>query len=134
LANGVGWGGLRTKTSKQQGVEGLDNFIRKLKRFYVWGKGDEFEKFEFEIARIAKETLGFPCFFGSEGKVLHEEELIRGTLFIQDREDTLVCGEEAELKLKLRHKVYIVDIGDGDWIGIAPIEVISVEMQGERHG
>ena len=121
------------RTSKGQEVEGLDDFIRKLKRFYNWGKGDEFEKFEFEIAGIAKETMGFPCFFESGGsRVLHEEELIRGTLFIQDREDTLVCGEgnEVELKLKLKHKVYVVDIGDGDWIGIAPIEVISVEIAG----
>lgn len=112
-------------------VEGLDAFIRRLKWFYTWGKGDEFEYFEFTIADIAEETLGFPCFFETGGgRVAHEEELIKDTLFIQEREDTLICGEndEVKLRLKLRHKVYVVDIGDGDWIGMAPIEVVDVEV------
>jgi hypothetical protein len=112
-------------------VEGLDDFIRGLKRFYTWGKGDEFEKFEFEIAYIAEDTLGFPCFFEiGGGKVLREEELIKDTLFFQEREDTLVCGEndEVKLRLKLRHRVYVVDIGDGDWIGWAPVEILDVDV------
>jgi hypothetical protein len=77
--------------------------------------------------------LGFPCFFEVESpnrKVLYEQELIKDTLFYQEREDILVCGEDGKVKLrlKLRHKVYVVDIGDGDWIGWAPIEINSVEV------
>jgi hypothetical protein len=105
-------------------VEGLEDFRHELGRFYARGRGYEFNDFEFKIARIAEETLGVPCFFeDDEGSVLFEEELIEDVLYIQEREDILVCGDK---RLKLRHKVYLVDFGNGDWIGMAPIDVIDV--------
>ena len=112
-------------------VNGLNDFIRELRRFYARGKGADLETFVAMISDIAEKTLGFPCYFDLElGRgVIREEELIEDTLFVQEREDVLVCEDDKlKLKLKLHHRILVVDIEYSNWIGVAPVKILDLNL------
>lgn len=118
---------------KKQGeeVKDLRDFVYELRRFYARGRGYELLDFEMKVATIAEETLGTPCYFNWEKeKVLFEEALIDGILYIQHREDVLVCNDEKEILV--RHKVYVVECDRSTlcFMGWAPIELDEVMLHG----
>jgi hypothetical protein len=124
------WARMAKRGKGREEVEGFEDFVHELKRFYARGRGYELLDFEMKIAGIAKETLGAHCFFNFEKeKVLFEEEIIQDILYLQEREDILKCSNGRHIVLK--HKVYLVmfDRYSLDWMGMAPLDIDAVEVR-----